>query len=99
MFIHTVLVYFPLLQNLCSGQAWALFQLYLQQEFRGSSKELLSALSSHRTESRLVHNIYQFHLTDPMHLLSCRMHLLAAATKKKHPYQVRHLQVHCLFFF
>ena len=85
-------------QNLCSSQTWSLFQLYLQHEYRGSSKELLSALSSYRTESRLLHNIYQFHLTDPMHLLSCRMHLLAAATKKDHPYHVSYCFFLCVSF-
>uniref|UniRef100_A0A6A7FUA9 Nucleoporin NUP188 homolog n=1 Tax=Hirondellea gigas TaxID=1518452 RepID=A0A6A7FUA9_9CRUS len=73
--------------NLSSRQSWSLFQLYLQQEYRGSSSELMSALSSHRTESRLLQQIYSYYLTDPMHLLSCRTHLLAAATKHNHPHQ------------
>lgn len=75
-------------QNLSSSQSWELFQLYLQQEYRGSSSELMSALSSYRSESRLLHHIYSFHLTDPLHLLSCRTHLLASAARKSHPYQV-----------
>ncbi|KAF2360158.1 Nucleoporin Nup188 [Trinorchestia longiramus] len=74
--------------NLCSRQSWELFQVFLQEEYRGSSSELTSVLSSYRSESRLLHQIYAFYLTDPMHLLSCRTLLLAAAAaKREHPYQ------------
>ncbi|XP_018012466.2 nucleoporin NUP188 [Hyalella azteca] len=74
--------------NLCSRQAWEFFQVFLQEEYRGSIAELTSVLACYRSESHLLHQIFAFYLTDPMHILSCRTHLLAsAAAKQDHPYQ------------
>lgn len=77
---------FVFLKDVSSEHAWEIFQLFLQYEYRGSASQLQSVSTSDREELSLLHQVLSFYLSDPLHLLSCRRHILAADTT--HPYEV-----------